>query len=151
MELRQAVLAYLQQHNCLTLATNGPDGPWAAAVFYVNLEYNLYFLSEKKTRHAQDLAYQSRVAATINQDYNDWRQIRGIQLAGEAAIIVGVEEKARAMAAYTAKFPFVQSFFLSPKFYPLMLRTKLYRLRPEKIYLLDNSRGFSHREELHLG
>ena len=33
--LQPEVAAYLADHHVMTLATHGPDGPWAAAVFYV--------------------------------------------------------------------------------------------------------------------
>lgn len=43
--LQEQVLQYLQTHNVMTLATIGPEGPWAADVFYVNEGLNLYWLS----------------------------------------------------------------------------------------------------------
>ena len=36
--LHEKTLAYLREHNVMTLATSGPQGLWAAAVFYVNGE-----------------------------------------------------------------------------------------------------------------
>ena len=35
MKLPAAVAEYLARHHVMTLATQGGDGPWAAAVFYV--------------------------------------------------------------------------------------------------------------------
>nr|MDP2190736.1 hypothetical protein [Rhodoferax sp.] len=34
--LTRKVLAYLRQHNVMTIAMTGTHGPWAAAVFYAN-------------------------------------------------------------------------------------------------------------------
>jgi hypothetical protein len=38
---REDALSYLEAHNVATLATNGPEGPWAAAVFYANTGFTL--------------------------------------------------------------------------------------------------------------
>lgn len=40
-DLRFRVLAHLESHNTLTLATAGPDGPWGAGLFYVNDDFLL--------------------------------------------------------------------------------------------------------------
>jgi uncharacterized protein YhbP (UPF0306 family) len=154
-DLRERVLAYLAAHNTVSLATVGEDGqPWAATVFYVNVGTDLYFLSEPKTRHSQNILATSRVAATINEDYRDWQQIKGIQLEGQAAEVSGKLELARALQAYLGKYPFVRQF-LSPgsllqgvQIAGKSFDIRLWRLRPARLYYLDNARGFSAREEL---
>ena len=67
-------------NNVVTLATSGPEGIWAAAVFYAEDGFELTFLSAEHTRHARNIASQSHVAATIQEDYADWPGIQGIQL-----------------------------------------------------------------------
>ena len=155
-ELRQTVLDYLAAHNTVALATAGPDGPWAATVFYANVGTDLYFLSEPKTRHCQNLLAGGRVAGTVNEDYRDWQQIKGIQLEGRAEPITNPLEVARALGAYLDKYPFVRQF-LSPtnllqgvKIAGKTFDIRLWRLRPERLYYLDNARGFSNRQELPL-
>lgn len=90
-----AAREYLAGHNVMTLATHGPMGLWAAAVFYVNDGWQLYFLSAGHTRHATNLAASPRVAATIQEDYADWEAIKGIQLEGTVRLLEG---GARALA-----------------------------------------------------
>ena len=156
-DLRERVLAYLAAHNTVSLATVGDDGtPWAATVFYAHLGTDLYWLSEPKTRHSQNLLANGRVAATINEDYRDWQQIKGIQLEGRASEVRGKIELARALAAYLGKYPFVKQF-LSPgqllqgvQIAGKTFDIRLWRLRPERLYYLDNARGFSARQELPL-
>ncbi|MCP4360184.1 MAG: pyridoxamine 5'-phosphate oxidase, partial [Chloroflexi bacterium] len=75
--LTERTLAYLRDHNVMTLATNGPEGLWAAAVFYVNVDFRLYFLSSPTTRHSLNIAARPAVAATIQEDYGDWLAIKG--------------------------------------------------------------------------
>ena len=53
---RAQALAYLAAHHVVTIATHGPLGLWAAAVFYANDGFRLVFLSAGHTRHAQNLS-----------------------------------------------------------------------------------------------
>jgi hypothetical protein len=96
--LRRTVQAYLSAHNVMSLATYGADGPWAASVFYVHREWTFYFLSDIDSRHSRNLGAHARVSATINPDYSDWREIRGVQLAGDAARVTNPGELARGFA-----------------------------------------------------
>jgi uncharacterized protein YhbP (UPF0306 family) len=155
-ELRERVLAYLAAHNTVSLATVQDGVPWAATVFYANVGTDLYFLSEPKTRHCQNLLANDRVAGTVNEDYRDWQHIKGVQLEGRAAEVTGKIELARALAAYLGKYPFVKQF-LSPgqllqgvQIAGKSFDIRLWRLRPERLYYLDNARGFSNRQELPL-
>ena len=150
------MLAYLAAHNTVSLATVADGQPWAATVFYVNVGTDLYFLSEPKTRHCTNILANGLVAGTINEDYRDWQQIKGIQLEGRASEVRGKIELARALAAYLGKYPFVKQF-LSPgqllhgvQIAGKTFDIRLWRLRPERLYYLDNARGFSARQELPL-
>src|SRR3989337_2111567 len=96
-ELKQQILDYLRSHNTMTLATCEADMPWAATVFYASEYLQLYFFSSPEARHSLNLAVNSRVAVTIQEDYKDWRAIKGIQLEGQVMLVDGVIEKAKAM------------------------------------------------------
>jgi hypothetical protein len=62
--LAPELAAYLANHHVMTLATQGSNGPWAAAVFYAWFDGALIFLSSPKSRHAANLAQDGRCAAT---------------------------------------------------------------------------------------
>ncbi len=150
-ELKQQILDYLQTHNTMTLATSAGDAPWAATVFYASDGLNLYFFSVPESRHCQNLAANPRVAATIQEDYKDWREIKGIQLEGAVALVDSVVEKAKAMAVYARKYPAVMKLFTNPGsgvFYKAFLKVKFYRVTPEKVFYIDNAQGFGKRQEL---
>ncbi len=157
--LRREVLAYLRSHHTMMVATVEGEQPWAAGVFFVHSSnLSLYFLSEAGTRHSRELEGNPRVAVTIHEDYDDWRKIKGIQLQGKAQRVVSRRERARALSLYLAKFPFVKDFIPSPLalLSSLVISGKamsveVYRVTPERLFYLDNAKGFSHREELLLG
>ncbi len=146
--LREKTLTYLRSHNVMTLATSGPEGLWAAAVFYVNNDFTLYFLSAATTRHSLNIAAQPGVAATIQEDYKDWPDIKGVQLEGNAHRIDGTE-RAAAIARYGSKFPVVGNLAQSPaQIVKAMNKIAWYKVIPARLYFIDNSPGLGHRDEI---
>ena len=147
---RGRALRYLQQHHVVSLATSGSDGPWAAAVFYVSDGLTLYFLSSPTSRHCLNIAQDPHVAATIQEDYSDWAEIKGIQLEGVAHNISG-EDEARARRLYGKKYPLVGMISQAPSaIVEALARVRWYQLVPQRVYFIDNSAGFGHRDELDL-
>jgi uncharacterized protein YhbP (UPF0306 family) len=143
---RAAALSYLRAHNVMTLATSGTQGLWAAAVFYASDGFDLVFLSAGATRHGLNIGAAAAVAATVQEDYSDWRDIRGVQLEGEARRLAG-EDASVAADCYARKFPFVRDWREGPP--PLaaaLARISWYRLVPSRLYFIDNSRRFGHRD-----
>lgn len=146
-QLRQRTLAYLEAHSVMTLATIGSQGPWAAAVFYASQGFDLIFLSAPTTRHVRDFEGNPQVAATIQEDYHDWRSIQGIQLEGEIELLRGALRKA-AITNYGQKFPIVRQ--ASAMIAQALTRVQWYRLRPRQLYFIDNSRRLGHRDQVPL-
>ena len=153
-ELRQQVLAYMESHNTMTLATCHGELPWAATVFYASDDLRFYFFSVPEARHSQNLAANPHVAVTIQEDYRDWHKIKGIQLEGKATLVDSVLAKAKAMTAYARKYPEVMKVFADPAggaFYQAFLKVKFYCVVPEKLFYIDNEKyGFGKRQELNL-
>lgn len=155
-EARAAIRRMLEAHNTLTLATSHDGVPWSATVFYASdADFNLYFVSDRRTRHAQEMAVNRRVALAINADVDSWNDVRGLQIEGEAAEVAGVE-RARALALYLAKFASVKALFESPKnadeqtIVQRLRNTEFWRVTPRFIRLIDNGRGFGFKTELRL-
>lgn len=149
-DLQDKVLDYLKTHNVVTLATQGDTGVWAAAVFYVNDGFSLYFLSAPNTRHARDLASQSKVAATIQEDYKSWSEIKGVQLEGRVSLLKGME-KVKAITRYGIKYPVVSDLAKAPgQITAALAKVNWYRLEPVHLYFIDNSKGLGHRDRVPL-
>lgn len=139
-------LDYVAAHHVMTLATLGDDGVWAAAVFYAHDDFDLYFLSSSGSRHGRHMLERPRVAATIHENYDGWRAIRGIQLEGDVALLQGADRET-AIARYKARFPFVAT---AGELVEAFSRISWFRLRPVRLFFLDNSKGFGHRDEVPL-
>ena len=155
-EIRQAIRQLLEEHSTITLATTDGERLWATAVFFASdMELNLYFVSDRRTRHGRNLAANARVAGAISANCTTWSEIRGLQLEGNVTVL---EELARlsALKIYLAKFPDVSSLMERPrdkneKTIATRLReARIYRLSPEWIRLIDNSKGFGYKEEVTL-
>jgi len=148
--VQQQVLAYLQTHRVVTLATEADGNLWAAAVFYVSDGFTLYFLSSPTSRHCLNLANRSRVAATIQEDYTDWMEIKGVQLEGVTSQLSGNDEL-RARERYAKKFPLVGQLAQAPEaVVKAMAKVRWYRLVPRRLFFIDNAAGFGARAEVDL-
>lgn len=162
--LRTQVLDYLQRHNTMTIATCAGREPWAAAVFYVNDGFLLYFLSDPGSDHCRQLTDNPTVALTIHEDYRDWREIKGLQIRGVAELLADEAEIREAWRLYLAKYPFVADWQRRLAHLPGVAgllelagaagaarrldAVRFYRVRALRVLYTDNARGFGHREEL---
>ena len=151
----ERIADFLAAHTTLTLATVGQErAPAAAAVFYAHDDdLTLYFLSEEKTRHAQNLLANPVVAGTIQADHQDWRVIRGLQLEGRAERVPATRQ-AHAVAVYVRKFAFVAGLLAGAQG-PAALsgplaKARFWQLTPDWFRLTDNTIRFGHKEELDL-
>src|ERR1700690_2831062 len=92
-----------------------------------------------------------RVAGTVAPDYSDFTAIRGVQIAGAARRIVAADERMRHLAQLKARYPFLGQLAAGPsKLRQAYARTAVYRLQPARIVLIDNTKGFGHKETLEL-
>jgi len=145
---RERVEDYLRTHRVATLATMAGDGPWAAAVFYASDGEALYFLSSPNSRHCRNLEQDPRAAATIQGDYGDWPGIKGVQMEGNVSRLRGADEK-QARQLYGEKFPLIGKLGSAPApIVAALRRVRWYRLKPTRLFFIDNSVGFGHREEI---
>lgn len=153
-ETRQTIRQLLEGHNTLTLATTDGESPWATAVFFASdAELNLYFVSDRRTRHGCNLAANDRVAGAVSSDCATWNEIRGLQLEGQVTVLEGLA-RLSALKTYLSKFPDVSSLLERPQdkseetIATRLREANIYRLSPDSIRLIDNSLGFGYKEEL---
>ncbi|MFF0624442.1 pyridoxamine 5'-phosphate oxidase family protein [Streptomyces sp. NPDC004296] len=139
----------LAGHTTVTLAYADEDGPQACAVLYAagaaaDGAPVLYFVTAARTRHGRTLGEPgARVAFTVQRDGQEWSGLTGIQGRGGCRPLSGAERDA-GWRAYTARFPFVA---IDDRLRAALERTALWELRPDWLRLIDNARGFGHKEE----
>ncbi len=167
-KIKETVLNYLKEHYTMTIATAGDGAPWAASVFYANDGFFLYFLSDPDSRHSKDIAGNPRVGITVNEDYHDWRKIKGVQMEGKAELVATEDETARAVATYVDKYPFSAAYLklMSSPFpgiaqqldkllsklpfapgLPTTFNVKFYKVAASRVRFIDNEKSFGHHEE----
>jgi uncharacterized protein YhbP (UPF0306 family) len=160
-ELRGRLAEFLRARHTMTVATVATDGPeagapHAAAVWYaVDDRLRLVFLSKGSSRHGAHIKGGSRVAVTVADEVEDWRDIRGVQLWGRAEALSGVG-KAGAFATYLGRFPFVRDLLREPRLAGAAAGLDVFRFVPERAAFTDNRRrvaadGLFGQEVLEIG
>jgi len=145
------IAAFLDAHHVMSLATSGRHGPHAANLFYVRDGFALLWVSDPNSRHSVDIADNGCVAATIAPDCLNIDDIRGVQISGRAHVITGEALRADARRLFEARYPQVKrSFAADSALGQAYAEMGFYRLEPARMVLIDNSRGFAHKETIEL-
>lgn len=150
-ELAERILAFLANHHVLSLATVGEDGPRATNLFYACDDLALVWVSADDARHSRDVDTDPRVAVTIAPDCEDFTVIRGLQINGTAHRVIDPAERSRLRRLIERRYPFLQRLDDAPaKLREAYAGVSVYRLEPSRIVLIDNTKGFGHKETLTL-
>lgn len=144
--IQPAIRRYLDSHNVLCLATAQDNQPWVAPVFYSVFKTGLVFLSAPHTRHCKNIAANPNVSASVQEDYNDWNDIKGIQLEGKAMLVPDFS-RAAVVECYAQKFP-VTGHKAPPAIARALDKILWFEVRVDNLYYIDNSKGLGHREEV---
>ena len=140
--LRSKIIALLDQHRLMTVATNRPDGwPQATTVGYVNDVLTIYFLCSPQSQKAANLARDGRVSLTIDHDVSDPMTITGLSMAALAQPVTDQSEVAKAMNLLGTRYPEYMSLPM-----PKSEEIAVYRVMPNVISVLDYSKGFGHSD-----
>ena len=144
--IRMKILAILDQHRNMTLATLRPDGwPQSTTVGYANDELTLYFLCGLDSQKATNLARDNRVSLTIDDDAPQVMQITGLSMAARAEAVVDRAEAEKALRLLMLKYPEQKSLPSSLPM-PTPENVRIFRLTPTVISVLDYSKGFGHTD-----
>jgi len=142
----RAMRSLLDNVSVMTLATCESGAPWAADVYFAPDGYDLVFFSSPRSRHCRHLAINPTCAATIHAEASRVKDIRGLQMEGTAVPVEGAAAKARGLAAYLRKFPFVNELFANPALTARKLGgAAMYVFTPARIRYVDNAAGFGAR------
>jgi uncharacterized protein len=138
------VVRLLEAGNTLALATADSSGaPHVAPLFYIAAGgLRLYWFSSRSSRHSRNLKASPAAAVTVFCPTAEWKDIRGVQMRGEAGT-VGDRALRRSIAQ-----AYVERFRLGPAFEAVMAKSGLYVFQPSWVRYIDNSRGFGYKFEL---
>jgi nitroimidazol reductase NimA-like FMN-containing flavoprotein (pyridoxamine 5'-phosphate oxidase superfamily) len=144
-EIKKRILALLDGHRIMTLATVRPDGwPQATTVGYVNEGFTLYFLCGLQSQKAQNLARDSRVSLTIDHDTDNIMAIKGLSMAARAFAVSDRAEAEKILRMLPLKYP--QQTVPLPGPMPGPEQVAIFRVTPTVISVLDYSKGFGHTD-----
>jgi nitroimidazol reductase NimA-like FMN-containing flavoprotein (pyridoxamine 5'-phosphate oxidase superfamily) len=142
-EIRKKILALLDQHRIMTIATLRPDGwPQATTVGYANEGLTLYFLCGLDSQKARNLSRDNRVSLTIDHDTPDLMAITGLSMAAHAEVVTDRAEASKILYMLPLKYPEVSL----PGPMPTPEEVRIFRVTPTVISVLDYSKGFGHTD-----
>jgi len=143
-KIREKILALLDQHRIMTVATLRPDGwPQATTVGYVNEGLTLYFLCGLDSQKAKNLSIDNRISLTIDHDTADLMAITGLSMAARAQAVDDRAEAEKVLRMLPLKYPDAPPL---PMKMPSPDEIRLFRVTPTIIYVLDYSKGFGHTD-----
>ena len=142
--IRGTILALLDQHRIMTVATLRPDGwPQATTVGYVNEGLTLWFLCGLDSQKARNLARDDRLSLTIDHDTADLMSITGLSMAARAQPVTDPAEAEKVLRMLPLKYPDAPPL---PMKMPRADEVRLFRVTPSVISVLDYSKGFGHTD-----
>jgi nitroimidazol reductase NimA-like FMN-containing flavoprotein (pyridoxamine 5'-phosphate oxidase superfamily) len=143
-KIKEKILALLDQHRIMTIATLRPDGwPQATTVGYVNEGLTLYFLCGLDSQKAANLARDNRLSLTIDHDTSNLMAITGLSMAAHAQPVSDPVEADKVLRMLPLKYPEQTSL---PIPMPTRDEVRLFRVTPTVISVLDYSQGFGHTD-----
>jgi general stress protein 26 len=142
-EIRDTILALMDRHRIMTIATLRPDGwPQVTTVSYMNEGLTLYFFCGAHSQKAANLAEDDRVSLAIADDTSELQAIAGLSMAAHAEAVTDPAEADRIVRMILSKYP-------EPASFPVAVsRLRVFRLTPTAISVIDYSQGFGHAELL---
>lgn len=144
--MKQKILALLEAHRIMTIATLRPDGwPQATTVGYVNEGLTLWFLCGRDSQKARNLAHDDRVSITIDHDTPDIMSITGLSMAARAHRVSDRAEAEKVIAMMPLKYPDAPPL-PAPMKMPTPDEVALFRVVPEIVSVLDYTQGFAHTD-----
>lgn len=141
-DLREEIVAILDEAKDLTLATVRPDGaPQATTVSYANDGMTIFFVCGPQSQKADNLAHDDRVSLTIDLPYGDWGQIRGLSLFGHAHRLTDAKDLDHVAQRFLAKFPEAAEAITGAA-----EQVTAFEITPELVSVLDYRQGFGHTD-----
>jgi len=149
--LKREIREFLDSHHVVSLATVADGAVHAASLMFAVEDFSLIWISGPDARHSRAIDRNAQVAATVAPDYESFRRIRGLQIAGRAHRLGHAGEAAHAGELLRRRFQFLRELQSAPAALRAAIdRAAYYRLDPDTITLIDNTRGFGNKHTLRI-
>jgi uncharacterized protein YhbP (UPF0306 family) len=149
--LKEEIRVFLRSHHVVSLAVLLDGTAHAACVMYALEDVSLVWTSDTDSRHSLAIERNAQVAATVAPDYEDFRLIRGLQIAGRARRLDDAGDAAHAGELLRGRFRFLRELQSAPAaLRAATAKAAYYRLDPDTITLIDNTRGFGNKRTLRM-
>ncbi len=143
-QIEQLILDILADHNILTLATVRDDGyPQATTVTYANDGLEIYFLTGPERQKVINIKRCNKVSLTIDHDYEDWYQIKGLSMGGIAENLSDPDEIKKAITYLTAKFHQLREWGSDEE---TRKAAAFVKITPQVISVINYEKGFGHTD-----
>ena len=141
--LIEAVREYMKDHNICTIAMADQGTPIAVTMYYVSHDLHLFVSTTPDSHKVSILKANPKISVTIDEDYDDWSEIKGIQLFGRASI-ASENIHSKLNDSFSKKFPILAEYGGIP-------RKHIYiEIIPEKISYLDFTKEFGNKQILYV-
>src|ERR1700686_1815494 len=141
-ELKRQIIALLDEHRIMTVATNRPDGwPQATVGGYANDRLVIYCFIARDGQKYDNIRNDPRVSIAIAKDYPQPLQIRGLSLAARALVVEDQSEVQHASDLLLRRYP---EYKVMPR--PDPAAVPLVRMTPDIVSILDYSKGFGYTD-----
>jgi uncharacterized protein YhbP (UPF0306 family) len=138
--IKTKIAAYLASHPYLRLGTvTAHSTPQVHTVGYVPEACIIYFVTDRKSRKAENISKNPAGAFTVDENYEDVMTIQGIQMEGTASRITLETEAVRILGLMAKKFPGMEEMGPNPDLV-------IFKIEPTRGYFLDNTVAFGHRD-----
>jgi len=114
----------------------------AYTVYYVNKGLHIFFESDAQSQKLHVLKSNPRIAVAIDEDYEDWNKIKGVQIIGLARFVSDKDDD-NIQEIYKKKFRQLEDLGGIPQHHVFV------EIVPEKIYYLDYEERFGKKSILH--
>lgn len=140
-EAKQELTQYLNDHCKLVLATAGPAGTLAHTVEYVADGTTVYFMTHGQSRKVQNITADPAVGYTVDEDYEDWSAIKGIQMQGKAAVVTDPAELKKGQGLLMQRFPQLAQM-------PALDGMVMVKVAPARALYIDNTVQYGYRDQV---
>lgn len=138
--VKAKISRYLAGHFYLRLGTVTADcTPQVHTVGFVSEECKVYFVTDSKSRKAVNIQKNPAVSYSVDENYDDFLAIQGVQMEGRASLVILETEALRILDLMAQKFPDMEKIPANPDLV-------IFKIAPSRAYFLDNTVSFGHRD-----